>query len=126
MFGKAQGLYPCMDARGCPEQALSPGEERFCPCWYSAESGAVLTEANVQTGEERIVKGCFFQVIPSLMIHVIRASNRPAEEMSAMRGDMALAAAKAVQTTLVPLADAMQRALPHNGNRESLIDGKDH
>lgn len=59
------------------------GQDRPCPCWIDAVDG--MTETNVATGQERIVTGCFYQVIPRLMVHVVRESNRPAAEMSAMR-----------------------------------------
>jgi len=44
-----------------------------------------MRETNLATGEEREIIGCYFQVMPRLMEHAVKAGNRPAEELSAMR-----------------------------------------
>ena len=62
----------------CPES----NTEKGCPCWTE------LIEVNAETGQERVNKNCLFQLMPNLLIEVIKASNRPAAEMSAMRGDV--------------------------------------
>lgn len=77
--------YPCMTEKGCPEAELKPGTPGFCPAW---QSGSLLTETNIVTGEEAPVRGCFYRTIPRLMIHVIQASNRPAAEIGAMRSEV--------------------------------------
>jgi hypothetical protein len=47
-----------------------------------------LIETNLQTGEERLLTGCFYEIIPKLMVHVIRASNRPAAAMESFRNEV--------------------------------------
>lgn len=42
-------------------------------------------QTNIQTGEEAITKGCGYQQLPIYLVEVIKASNRPAEEMSKIR-----------------------------------------
>lgn len=56
-----------------------------CPAWVKPGS---LMETNTVTQEVRPVQGCFYQVIPSLMTHVIAAANRPAAVIQEMRNDM--------------------------------------
>lgn len=76
-----------------------------CPCWIEPESG--FMETNTQTGEERIVQGCFFQVLPRLMAHVVRASNRPAAALETWRNEMANGFAHIgdVMSTMKQIAD---------------------
>ena len=62
----------------CPES----NGEKGCPCWTE------LIETNTQTGQERMTKNCLFQLMPRLLVEVVKASNRPAAEMSAMRGEV--------------------------------------
>lgn len=63
----------------CPNKKSKLG----CPAWIGAEAGII--ETNVATGEERQMEGCFYQVIPRLMTHVIAASNRPAAAFEGLR-----------------------------------------
>ncbi len=79
MFGKPVDHYADRKCKSC----MYTGQDRPCPCWVDAVEG--MTETNIVTGEERLITGCFYQVIPQLMVHVVKASNRPAAEMSAMR-----------------------------------------
>jgi len=51
----------------CPES----NDEKGCPGWTE------LIEMNVETGQERVTKECLFQMMPRLMVEVIKASNRP-------------------------------------------------
>lgn len=67
----------------CPHRNSKKG----CPAWVGAENTVV--ETNLQTGDVRAVTGCFYQVMPKLMVHVIQASNRPASVLQEMRNDMA-------------------------------------
>lgn len=46
-------------------------------------------ETNIRTGEERFITGCFYQVIPRLMVEVIKASNRPAAAIESTRNEIA-------------------------------------
>lgn len=66
----------------CPNKKAKNG----CPCWIGPEQG--LMETHVATGQERLITGCFYQVIPKLMYHVIAASNRPAAAMEELRNGM--------------------------------------
>lgn len=73
----------------CKKCVQYPGEKYTCPAWIGAEAGYM--ETNVQTGEDRLVTGCFYQVMPKLMIHVVKASNRPAAAMQDLRNKLATA-----------------------------------
>lgn len=75
----------------------SPG----CPVWVKPENGFLETN---QSGEVRTVQGCFYQVIPKLMVHVVQASNRPAAVLQEMRNETAHAMGQ--------IAQAVQEMLP--------------
>lgn len=66
----------------CPHAHSNAG----CPFWIEPENG--FMETNIQTGDERLVQGCFFQVMPKLMAHVVRAANRPAAALENWRNEM--------------------------------------
>lgn len=66
----------------CPHRTDPNG----CPCWIGPQAG--FLETNVATGEERFIVGCFYQVIPKLMVEVIKASNRPAAAVESIRNEM--------------------------------------
>lgn len=70
-----------------------------CPCWTG------LIETNVQTGEQRINENCLFRLLPGMLVEVIKASNRPAAEIGAMR--------EGVIESVTKLAQA---AIPHAKN----------
>lgn len=74
------------------------GEDRPCPCWVDAVEG--MTEQNAVTGEQRLITGCFYQVIPQLMVHCVKATHRPQAAMEACRNE--------VNTLRKDLADVMQ------------------
>ena len=63
-------------------------EKRGCPCWITEKHG--FMETNIETKEERLVTGCFYEVMPKLMIHVIAAANRPAAAFESLRNEMLL------------------------------------
>jgi len=63
----------------CPQS----NDENGCPVWTE------MIQQNLQTGEERIQKMCGFQAMPIYMVEVIKASNRPAEEMSRVGNQIA-------------------------------------
>lgn len=62
----------------CPKSSNDDG----CPAW------AEFIQQHIETGEQAVKKDCVFQLLPWLMVEVIRAANQPAEEISAMRGEM--------------------------------------
>lgn len=61
----------------CPEC----NDENGCPAWTE------LVMQNNITGETKLDKKCLFQFLPELMVEVIKASNRPAASMDAMRSE---------------------------------------
>lgn len=67
------------DCKHCPQR----NDEQGCPCWCE------LVETNTVTGEERINKKCLFQLLPSILIELIKASNRPAAAIESTRNEMA-------------------------------------
>ena len=74
-FMKYKNAWKC---QRCPES----NNEQGCPAWIE------LIETHMETGQERINRNCLFQMMPHLMVELIKASNRPAAEMSAMRGEV--------------------------------------
>jgi hypothetical protein len=62
----------------CPQSNTGDG----CPNWLE------FMQTNIHTGEDRLTKMCGYQAMPMFMTEVIRASNRPAAEIGALRGDM--------------------------------------
>ena len=63
----------------CPERS----DENGCPAWNE------IIMTNVQTGEEKITKGCNFQLMPFIMTEAIKASNTSANTFSAIKNEIA-------------------------------------
>lgn len=61
----------------CPESNSSEG----CPCWTE------LTMVN-DNGEHRIDKNCLFQMMPMLMVEVIKSTNISSEHSSVARNEI--------------------------------------
>lgn len=61
----------------CPENNTEQG----CPAWME------LTLTNPE-GAIKIQKGCFYILLPVMLIEVIKASNRPAAAIESMRNAM--------------------------------------
>jgi hypothetical protein len=70
-----QNYANAFNCKKCP----GTNDETGCPQWVE------YVETNVTTQEVRVEKGCAGQLFPKMMLHVLAASNRPAEEISAMR-----------------------------------------
>lgn len=66
----------------CPHRYRKAG----CPCWITEKHG--FLETHIQTGEQRIVTGCFYEVMPKLMMHVVQAANRPAAAVESTRNEI--------------------------------------
>ncbi len=63
----------------CPEKT---GEEG-CPAWNE------IIMTNVQTGEDKIVKGCNFQLMPFIMTEAIKASHVSANTFADIKNEIA-------------------------------------
>ncbi len=63
----------------CPERS----DENGCPAWNE------IIMTNVQTGEEKITKGCNFQLMPFIMTEAIKASNTSANTFAAIKNEIA-------------------------------------
>jgi hypothetical protein len=63
----------------CPEKT---GEEG-CPAWNE------IIMTNIQTGEDKIVKGCNFQLMPFIMTEAIKASNTSASTFASIKNEIA-------------------------------------
>lgn len=81
----------------CP-RTNDPEAKRYCPAWQE------LAETNVQTGEERIIKDCWFRIAPRWLTEVVRASNRPSAAVESLRNEMTMG--------LVQLAMSRQQLPP--------------
>lgn len=95
--------------KNCEKCVQYPGPKNLCPAWIRPENGFI--ETNVATGEERIVQGCFYQVIPKLMSHVVAASNRPAAAFESMRNEINTAITVGLTNKLIE---------NHNGDVEKI------
>jgi len=62
----------------CPES----NTEKGCPMWWE------FMQTNNVSGEEKLQKMCGYQALPTFLIEVIKASNRPAAVMESARNDM--------------------------------------
>ncbi len=62
MAEKYNNAFKCSE---CPQS----NGENGCPAWNEV----IMTEA--QSGEQKIVKGCTFQLLPWIMTEAIKASN---------------------------------------------------
>lgn len=65
--------------RKCPESNKEDG----CPAWNEI----ILT--NNQTGEQKIEAGCFYQMMPSLLVESIKSSNVAAATHSDIKNEVA-------------------------------------
>jgi hypothetical protein len=91
----------------CPHRTAAAG----CPCWIGEQAG--FLETNVVTGEQRFITGCFYQVIPKLMVELIKASNRPAAAIESTRNEMSRCLTMIAQNVmpLRPLVGSVAPAL---------------
>lgn len=87
MFGKRSTPHPETCER-CPHRYSEQG----CPAWIGAQDA--FMETNVQTGDIRAVVGCFYHVIPKLMVHVVQAANRTSSVAQEWRNDLVRGLAK--------------------------------
>ena len=88
-------------------------DELGCPCWVE------FMETNIVSGEERLWKGCIFAALPRMLVEVIKASNRPAGEISAMRCEIVNGFTQLAGTPIQVLLAEAQKQL--SGEK----DGKD-
>lgn len=63
------------NCRKCPENSGENG----CPCWIE------LIWKNDDNGEYKTEKGCYFQLMPKLMLEAVKAANISSEHASQMR-----------------------------------------
>ncbi len=76
---KSEGKPHPETCEKCPHRF----SERGCPCWVKG-----VVETNIQTGEVRSSEGCFYQMFPKWIVHVLQASNRPAAALESLRNEM--------------------------------------
>jgi len=72
---KFKKAFACSKGKPCPES----NDENGCPNWME------IVMENAESGETKINKGCAPQLMPTMMVEVIKASNRPAAEMGEIR-----------------------------------------
>lgn len=66
----------------CPRNN-DPGRGKYCPAWTE------YMQTNDDTGEKRLQRECVFQALPTFMVAVIQANNRPAAAMIDTRNEIA-------------------------------------
>lgn len=62
----------------CPQSNTESG----CPNWWE------FIQTDTTNGQEHIRKMCGYQALPLFLVDAIKASNRPAAEIGAMRDEM--------------------------------------
>lgn len=78
-------------------------------------------ETNIQTNQTRLVEGCFYQVMPKMLVHVVQAANRPAAILQDTRNDIIQGMgqiAQAVGQMMPRLQEEAQLKLEHKDNGE--------
>jgi len=73
-----QNYANAFNCKNCPGNNGPEG----CPLWWET------VQTNVQTGEERLVKGCGLQQLPIWLIEVLKASNHAAASVQQSRNDI--------------------------------------
>lgn len=71
----ADSYKKAFDCKRCPQNDTENG----CPCWIE------LIWENMETGEKKIEKGCYFQLSPKLMLESVRAGLISSEHACQMR-----------------------------------------
>lgn len=106
---KFKKAFACSKGKPCPE---SNGEDG-CPNWTE------IVMENTQTGETKVNKGCAPQLMQTLMVEVIKASNRPAAEMGEIRHSLIdgfQALAQSQQQMAHKFQQALNAQLEHQGD----------
>jgi len=67
----------------CPRRYDPDG----CEKWIGVDQGII--ETNVETKEDRIMTGCFYQIVMRALTHVIAASNQSSASSDAVRNQLA-------------------------------------
>ena len=67
----------------CQQYQGKDGKPCDCPAWTG------IVETNLITGEVRNKEDCLYKMLPSLMVEVIKASNRPAAAVESCRNEIA-------------------------------------
>lgn len=97
------------NCKKCPQS----NDENGCPWWWEY---MVTDQSN---GKERLEKKCGKSALPEFLIEVIKASNRPAAEISAMREQVTenvVKLAAVVGDGLLIGNESIKRALEDNGS----------
>lgn len=79
--------------------------ERGCPCWVKG-----VVETNPVTGEVRATEGCFYQLMPQWIVHVIQAANRPAAQLCQIRDQVLVPAMEELHRKQDALAEGLSAA----------------
>lgn len=76
-----KNLSASFECGKCPKNN-DPEIGRACVMWWE------FIQTEVTSGKEQLTKMCGYQALPIFLTEVIKASNRPAAEISAMRGEI--------------------------------------
>ena len=81
-----QGAFECDD---CPMNSDAT-RGRACPMWWET----VWNKPSVSGMETKVVKACGYTQLPEFLVEVIKASNRPAAQISGVQNEIAEGLAK--------------------------------
>lgn len=92
------------------------GKPCDCPAWTG------LVETNLVTGEVRNKEDCVYKLLPSLMVEVIKAANRPAAAVESCRNEIVLGLKRIADNMPAappqPLLEQDEHALPAGEHSE--------
>lgn len=109
MADKYKNAFKC---HKCPQS----NNENGCPAWNE------VIMSNTKSGEEKIVKGCTFQLLPWIMTEAIKASHTATSTAADMKNEVAKGFA--VMATAMPqLISAIGDSIEDGENVELLPPG---
>jgi len=76
-----QGAFEC---HNCPCNA-DPENGRACPAWWET----IWTQGEGSSVKQRLRKGCGLAQLPDFLLEVVKASNRPAAQVSNLQNEIA-------------------------------------
>ena len=88
------------------------GGDGGCPMFWDT------VHTNIQTGEIKTIRSCGYEQLPTYLVEVIKASNRPAAAVESCRNEIAAGLAKVAEAfvTATPLLPGVHSDAPRLGN----------
>lgn len=108
--------------KNCPHRV--DGENRNCPCWLSEKNG--LLEINPETNEERFITGCFYEIVPKILIELINATNNNTSNIKSLHENTSTELNKLANVIIrLPELSALSQRIMENKEQESASKEKE-